>query len=246
MKTRLFVFIFIILTAFKSNAQDVVLKDNGNSWFTLLDRLTINSKWSVSNELHMRYGAFLSEKSTLLERPSIDYHLKDNIEISLGYSYLGNHVNPPNPTPKTDVKENNVWEQLLLKQKLGKVNLMHRFRQEHRWFDTVSQISGKYIKDGTKFGNRFRYRFTAITTLKTFENQKSIFIHAFDEIWLTQTNNLMPKGFARNWFYFGFGYSLSQSSNFQIGYMNQWDVLGPDNYVSTPLVQMTFVKNFTL
>lgn len=245
-KVLLPIVIFIFSSPFIF-AQENIVKDKTNTWFTVLNRLTINSKWSVSNELHERQGAFLSEHATFLWRPSIDYHLNSDVELSFGYSYINNEPNEPNANPKINVVENNIWEQVLLKHKTGKVSFQHRFRQEHRWFDEVSMnTSGDFRKTGTDFANRFRYRITVNTPIKTLEGGKEIFFQGFDEIWISQTEGLAPKSFSRNWLYLGLGYKFNAKTNLQLGYMNQWDVLGNDNYISTPIIQTTFVRNFDL
>lgn len=238
----------IFLVATSSFAQnETVLKDETNTWFTVLNRLTINPKWSVSNEIHERTGAFLKEQGTFLWRPSVDYHLGESVELSVGYSYINNKPNYPNPNPKIGVIENNIWEQVLLKNKIGNVNFQHRLRQEHRWFDTVGQNGdGSYSKTGTDYANRFRYRLTLNTPLKTFENGKVIFFQAFDEIWIPQNSGLAPKSLSRNWMYLGVGYKFNTKTNLQIGYMNQRDVLANNTFITTSILQTTFVKNFDL
>lgn len=244
MKIKNIVCALAVLFTMAASAQETVLHDDFNTWFTLLNRLTINNKWSFSNEIHDRTGAFLSQQGTFLVRPSIDYHPNENVEFSLGYSYLRNQPNEPNPTPKINVTENNMWEQVLLKNKVGKVSFQHRFRFEHRWSDFV--VANGYVIDGTVFANRFRYRLTVNTPIKTFANGQALFFQAFDEMWLPQTDMLMPKSVSRNWFYAGLGYKFSAKTNLQMGFMNQWDVIGANTYVSTPILQTTFTRNFDL
>jgi hypothetical protein len=244
-KLQIISILLIIFLSTNSFAQETIKHDEINTWFTLLNRLNINKKWSVSNEIHERTGAFLNEQSTFLIRPSVDYHLGESIEFSLGYSYLNNKPNDPNPNPKIGVIENNIWEQVLLKSKIGKVNFQQRFRQENRWFDKVGQnIDGTYSKTGTDYANRFRYRVTINTDIKKFKNNQSLFFQAFDEVWIPQTDKLMPKSLSRNWFYAGVGYKFNAKTNIQIGYMNQFDNIGNNIYISTPILQTTFVRNF--
>ena len=238
----------LFLSIQKSSAQnETILRDDTNTWFTILNRLNINSKWSVSNEFHERLGALMNEQGTFLWRPSIDYHLNKNTEFSFGYSYINNKPNDPNPNPKIGVVENNIWEQVLLKHESNKVKFQHRFRQENRWFDTVGlNTDDSYSKNGTDYANRFRYRLTVNAPIKTLSNGNELFFQGFDEIWISQTDKLAPKSFSRNWLYLGLGYKFSPKSNIQLGYMNQWDVLGNNVYVSTPIIQTTFVRNFDL
>lgn len=237
----------LLLFSLNISAQEIIHHDETNTWFTLLNRLNINKNWSISNEIHERAGAFLSEQGTFLVRPSVDYHLNSNVEFSVGYSYINNKPNDPNPNPKIGVIENNIWEQVLLKTKIGKVNFQHRLRQENRWFDTVGQnLDGSYKKTGTDFANRFRYRLTVNTDIKKFENNQSLFFQAFDEVWIPQMDNLTPKSLSRNWFYAGLGYKFNSKTNLQVGYMSQFDNIGNNTYISTPILQTTFVRNFDL
>lgn len=245
---KLIAVVIVCLSFQASSAQnETILKDNTNTWFTMLNRINLNTKWSVSNEIHERFGAFLNEQGTFLWRPSVDYHVNSSVEFSFGYSYINNKPNDPNPNPKIGVVENNIWEQVLLKHDISKVHFQHRFRQENRWFDTVGQnLDGSYSKTGTDYGNRFRYRLTFNTTLKKLSNNDELFFQGFDEIWFSQTDKLAPKAFNRNWLYLGLGYKFNSKSNLQLGYMNQWDVLSNNTFVSTPIIQTTFVRNFDL
>lgn len=244
---NLYSILILLWIAMPIQAQETIQHDPNSTWFTLSNRVNINKKWSFSNEIHERLGAFLSEQNTFIERPSIDYHLNNNVEISLGYSFLSNRITPSGTNLKITTYENNIWEQVLLKHKISTVDILHRFRQEHRWFDVFTKDNNdNFNKDGVDFANRFRYRLTMVLPLKTFGNKKVLFLQAFDEIWLPQTDNLIPKNFSRNWFYLGVGYKFNSGTNLQLGYMNQWDVIATDTYKSKPIIQTTFVKNFTL
>lgn len=240
-KLKLCLVLFSIFICATSLAQETVINDDTNTWFTMLNRLNINKNWSISNELHERTGAFLNEQTTFLWRPSVDYHLGNSVELSAGYSLLLNEPNKPYATA-INSSENNIWEQVLLKDKIGAVSLLHRFRQEHRWND---QIINNTV-NGTFFSNRFRYRLTAVVPLKHLENNKEIFAQVFDEVWVAQTDKLMPSAFKRNWFYAGLGYKFNANTNLQLGYMNQWDTAGTNTFINTHIIQTTFVKNFSL
>lgn len=226
---------------------ETILRDDTNTWFTALNRLNINNNWSVSHEIHERLGSFMNQQGTFLWRPSIDYHVNKNLELSFGYSYVNNKPNDPNPNPKIGVVEHNIWEQALLKHDVENVHFQHRFRQENRWFDSVGQSdNGSYAKTGIDYANRFRYRLTVNTAIKKLSHGNEVFFQGFNEIWVSQTDHLAPKAFSRNWLYLGLGYKFSSKSNLQLGYMNQWDVLGTTTYVSTPIIQTTWVQNFEL
>lgn len=248
-ETTLFVVIFTLFTNILSvyilNAQEVI-HGKTNSWFSLLNRVELNDKWSFSNELHERTGEILQDQGQFLIRPSIDYHLNNQVEFSLGYTYI--HVNPYEPynlpMPRN---ENNIWEQTLLKNKIGNVKIIHRFRQEHRWINHIEKTADHTFINGNDFANRFRYRFTTIFDVYSFpKSSQKIFVSVWDEVWIAQSNNLAPKDFNRNWLYIGLGLTINPTTNIQFGFMHQYDKVGANQFISSPILQTTFVKNFTL
>ena len=230
-------------SCFKMKAQTTTYGEL-STWFTLLNRVQFAKHWSFSNELHDRHGKVMNVQGIFIERPSIDYLLNKNVEFSVGYSYVNTHSYTPYnlPIPKT---ENNVWEQVILKNDVGKVHFLHRFRQENRWLDKIVTDGDGSRLDGKIYGNRFRYRFDLSTDIyKIKDSEKAFFFHAFDEFWFTQNKHLLPADFARNWMYLGVGFKFNKSCNIQIGYMNQYDKINATKYISTSIIQTTFVKNF--
>lgn len=239
----LLVLLLTVLPCFRVSAQ-TTLHGELSTWFTVLNRFQFAKQWSFSNELHDRHGKFLNVQGILLERPSIDYLLNKNVEFSIGYSYINSRSYAPYflALPKI---ENNLWEQIILKNDVGKVHFLHRFRQENRWFDKIVSDENGSRKDGKIYANRFRYRIDLSADLYKFkDSEKAIFFHAFDEFWFTQNKYLIPQDFARNWLYLGFGFKFNKTCNIQIGYMNQYDRANATKYTSTPIIQTTFVKNF--
>lgn len=243
-RTLVMVVIALILTT-NTKAQTTVKDGYTNTWFTLLNRFQLNKNWSVSNEIHNRYGEFLQTQGHFLLRPSIDYTVNEYVEFVVGYSFI--HSSPYTPYSLPIAKsENNFWEQVILKNSVGKVKILHRFRQENRWIDHVSKINGENKINGVDYANRFRYRFVLNVDLHKFkESDKAIFFAAFNEIWLTQNDHLVPTDFSRNWLYLGLGYKFNKSTNVQAGYMHQYDKVGANSFIATPILQVTMTKNFS-
>ena len=215
-----------------------------NAWFTALNRFEINDHWSISNELHERFGDMFQSQGHFLFRPSIDYKITEGVIFYAGYTYIRSNSYDPYNSPVKARVENNVWEQFLLVNKFGKWKLQHRLRQEHRRSDNIIVDSqGNASIDGTNFANRFRYRITASRNIKSFENGQALFGAWFDEIWIPQGKGILPQSFARNWMYVGLGWKFSKVFNVQTGYMHQYDKVG-DNYISSPIWQTTITYNF--
>tara|TARA_R110002049_G_scaffold209020_2_gene379589 strand:- start:7883 stop:8635 length:753 start_codon:yes stop_codon:yes gene_type:complete len=237
--------IFTLFTIVPVTAQEVVDNDL-RTWLTLLNRLTINEKWSVTNEVHERTNQFFSEQGQFLVRPSIDYHLTENAEFSFGYSYI--HMSPANDDIiQLDNYEHNVWEQLNFKFYVGKFEIQNRLRQEHRWVGNLSNNGSENLVDGTNYSNRFRFRLTISRDIYEFKNKKTrLFVNAFDELWINQNSRLLPTEFTRNWLYVGAGITFDKNTKLQLGYMGQFEYISINKYSSTPILLATIIKNFKL
>lgn len=221
------------------------IKGNFSSWFLLLNRFQLTKKWSITNELHERTGSFLSDQGQFLWRPSVDYSLNKNVEFSVGYSLI--HVNPYAPyNQPLAYTEHNIWEQAILRWDVGKVHFTNRFRLENRWVPHVGKnAEGISYIDREDRRERFRYRFIVSTDIVKFKKENALFFMGWDELWFNMNNKLVPETFARNWLYLGLGYRFNPTTNIQLGYLNQVDRISDTKFIATPIMQLTFVKNFS-
>lgn len=240
-----FVALFMLIINTSLFAQ-TVLKGNINSWLLINNRIIVSDHWSFTNELHERTAMFLHQQGQFLIRPSIDFHPNKSVEVSVGYSFI--HVWPYQPySLPVDRSEHNMWTQALLKFDIGKVHFQNRLRQENRWVDHLDKTSESFVHHGSDFANRFRYRFTVTFDLINWkEKQKGLFLNVFDEFWFNQQKNLLPTDFARNWISLGLGFRFNKLSNLQLALMHQYDKVGPEKFIGSQVIQMTFIKNLDL
>ncbi len=223
-----------------------IIEGNTNTWFLSLTRLDYSNTWSSTLELHERTGNFLSDQGQVLIRPSIDYTLNENVEFSIGYTFV--HVDPYAPYSRSiSTDEHNIWQQILLSQDIGAVGFQHRFRQENRWIDRIVRSEdGMSAIDGRNYRNRFRYRITLSLDLLKIKEDDAVFITAFDEIWVNQNKNLLFISLARNWIYGGLGYRFDPNANLQLAFLFQSDKVAPNSFINSPVVQLSFFKTFEL
>lgn len=217
-----------------------------NTWFMTKHKFRLSDRWSGAVEVHERLAGFLDNQGFFIVRPSIGFALQKEVIASVGYSHINATPFDPYPLPVSR-SENNMWEQLFFNFKTGKTKIQNRIRQEHRWIDHVAyEDTIPYLDGSSDFTNRFRFRIIAIRDLITFKNEDKLFVKVFDEIWLSQPKGILPKNLARNWFYAGFGYTFSPVVNLQMGVMHQWDKIGTDHFISSPIIQTSLVFNWDL
>ena len=237
----LFVLLFISLSHLFAQETDYL---SSRTWFLLVNQLQINEKWSVTNEVHERTSKMFHEQGQFLVRPSINYHLDEKTEFSVSYTYV--HLWPSKTaTEQLENNVHNIWEQANFKFNVGKIEFQNRFRLEHRWLGDFITNNNQTTRDGYRFSNRFRFRFTGTRTVYRFNQfATSIFINAFDELWVNQNSQLLPTNFTRNWLYIGAGIAFNIYTKLQFGYLSQYDFVSDNTYSRTTIGQLTFIKNF--
>lgn len=232
------------------NFAQTVAQGNTNTWFLLMNRFYLSDRFTISNEFHERTGDFLKDQATFIFRPSLDYSVNENVEFSVGYSYVRSEPYQPYALP-IGINEHNIWEQALLKFETAGVSIQNRIRFEHRWIDDVvvrnPATNPTYDVGGASFSNRFRFRFVlAFDLVKLNHGKHAIFFNGFDEAWVNQSDNLMPTNFSRNWIYTGLGYRFNKDFNIQLAHMHQYDNVGLNTYISSSIIQLSVFKNFTM
>lgn len=243
--------ILLLLTTFATQAfAQSVAQGNTNTWFLLMTRFNLSEKVGITNEIHERTGDFLNDQATFILRPSVDYVLNNNIELSAGYSFVRSAPHMPYSQPISR-NEHNVWEQVLLKFKTAGVSVQNRIRMEHRFIDDIvvrnEATNPTYDIGGSSFRNRFRFRFiVSFDLFKLNHGKQSIFINCFDEAFINQSDNLMPNNFDRNWFYTGIGYKFNKDFNIQLAHMHQYDKVGNNTFISSSIIQLSVLKFFNM
>ena len=226
-------------------AQSEIIDHNNDLWLTVLNKAYITDKVFITNELHVRRAEMGQSWQQFLERPAINYAPNKHVVLTAGYTFINSYVYGNQPL-KITTPEHNFWEEITLQSEVGKVKFLHRYRLEHRYVGrAIADANGSFAIDSYTYQQRFRYRLTALATLKKFDNGKSIFACAFNEIWLNLKNDLMIQGFNQNWMYAGLGYQITSNMNVQLGYLDQWLRKGDNIHIEhNPTLQATFFYSF--
>lgn len=201
------ILLYLFLNSFPMVAQ-TGRAVTGN-WFMVFNQTRLNDKWSIHSEVQYRSFELLPNTEQLLLRTGINFHFNQNFSSTLGYAYIPNYAMDKEVNKGVQVTENRMWQQVLLKHPIGRVNFEHRYRLEQRWLQT---------KLGDRFLSRVRYLLRATIPLnkKTIE-KKAIFISFYNEVFI----HFSSTPFDRNRLYGAVGYQFSPNSNFQLGYLAQ-------------------------
>jgi hypothetical protein len=175
-------------------------------WPTYFGSAAINNKWGIWGEAQCRTYDFAGDLDQLLLRTAVTYNLKGNSsqQISQGYGYVRSEPYISGTEQKRVTEEHRLYQQLLLKQRYGRLYLSHRYRVEER-----------FLSDDFKV--RFRYFLGANLCLNNKELKKgTLYLTAYNEIFLHAHKPV----FDRNRIYGGIGYGINKNIRLEAG--NMW------------------------
>ena len=205
---KLFLAYLVLFLTIPAFAQE---EGNLGSWYMYFGNYRFSdSPWAIHAELQHRNHNVLGDLDQLLIRTGLQYNLKSGQASFLaGYASItsGELVES-----KKSFHENRLYQEVLLRQKLGIIGLNHRYRFEQRWID------------GQNFRTRFRYSLSLNLPLNQKElNQKGAFyLQVYDEIFINlQKRPVAIQYFDRNRLYLGLGFRPSSKVALQIGLMEQ-------------------------
>ncbi|NND88873.1 MAG: DUF2490 domain-containing protein, partial [Flavobacteriaceae bacterium] len=171
------------------------------AWYSVFSNHRLADNWSIYNETNLNLYEIDSDLDQFWVITGLRRYFKNNITASVSYSYFYTDPNYDEGNDDELFGENRIFEQLAFNHTYGKIKLQHRYRLEHRIFDSkVSKV----------VTNRFRYRLAFIVPL----NQKW-FLQLADEVFINFNKNT----FNQNRLIGNLGYKITPQLDFRAGYM---------------------------
>jgi len=192
--------ILIFILSLQAFAQENG-EDKWGSWHMYFGTNKLSETLSLHSEAQARYYEQLKNFNQLLLRTGLNYHISDRAIATMGYGFIatdGTFEEFPN---ETDSKEHRIFEQFILKNKVGNVAFEHRYRLEQRFLDFGNRNDTQH---------RARYRLQVTVPLS-----KVIFLNFYDEIFV----NLQGDVFGQNRLYGALGFNVFKDVSLQVGYL---------------------------
>ncbi|HRG59786.1 MAG TPA: DUF2490 domain-containing protein [Bacteroidia bacterium] len=202
-------FFLISISSFKSHAQLNKKEPIIGNWSMFTSQVRMKEKFGIHLEAQFRDYKLLNQPEQVILRTGIIYYINTSSNLTLGYASIHNFTFDDAIFEKPQVNENRMWEQLLLKQNIGKFYFEHRYRVEQRWIQTKTD---KFYRDRLRYLLRLN-----IPLNKNTMESGTLFLSFYDELFV----NITANPFDRNRLYGGFGYQFSKRLNAQIGYLAQ-------------------------
>lgn len=217
-------FVFIIMLFMCSGplyCQEQRLTDNNSiSWFTYTGTFKIRSKLAIHTEYQWRRVDGIKNWQQGLLRTGINYAVGRGVSINAGYAFAQTYSYGDYPATFA-FPEHRIFEQVVIKNPVGNIDLSHRFTLEQRFVGRVTMPNG--IKNTEYlYLNRIRYRVRGEIPLHKKETSKKPWsIIAQDEVFIGWGKNMGANTFDQNRLAVLLGYRLNQNIKIEAGYLNQ-------------------------
>ena len=188
-----------------NNVKGQNIEENLGSWWMYFGTHRFSEKYSLHYETQLRNYEIVSNFNQLLPRVGLNYHIDKNTSITAGYAWIPTQTSMGEGFDGDLVTENRIWQQFILKNKVGNINFRHRYRLEQRWIK---------LGEETKYKNRARYMLSLRLPISKNEDSP-LFISLYDEIFL----NISDTPFDQNRLFAALGYQINKQMNFQLGYL---------------------------
>lgn len=208
---------------FTFGQKDISVQNH--AWVMYTGNHKVSSKWGIHTEYQWRRAEVLNDWQQSLLRLGVDYYTKQNTQLTLGYGWIRSYEYGDQPITHAN-NEHRIWEQFIMKNKVGRVDFQHRYRLEQRFIENwVKNADASYSQDGMLFRQRVRYRLMATVPLSRKElSDNTLFLAAYDEPFLGFGKGIAKNVLDQNRLYFAMGWRFNANLNVQLGYLNQYIV----------------------
>jgi Protein of unknown function (DUF2490) len=194
---------------------------NVHAWFMYFgDHPAGAGKWGVHTEAQFRRARAGLAWQQLLLRPGLNYQLSPNAMLTFGYAFVRSSPYGGYPA-RSAFPEHRVYEQFLLRQRVGKLPLQHRLRLEQRLVGIVPR-SGSGV-DWWEPRNRFRYMLRGDIPLRLKTAGKKRFgLALYNEFFVHAGANRGIRYLDQNRAYGALTYRLNKWNRLEFGYLHQY------------------------
>ena len=201
------------------------ISSQNHAWIMYFGNHKLSEHWGIHSEYQWRRADLFNDWQQSLLRLGVDYYSKQNAQYTLGYGWIRSYEYGDQPIAH-NLNEHRIWEQFVIKNKVGLVDISHRYRLEQRFIENwVKDAHGVYAQDGFVFRQRVRYRFMATVPLSRKEmKDNTFFLAVYDEPFLGFGKGIGKNILDQNRLYGAIGWRFNKDFNVQLGYLNQYVV----------------------
>lgn len=201
-----------LLTPFSALAASRAVDNNFHGWFNYFgDHPLGKSKWGLHLEGQYRRHELILSWQQLLLRPAVNYEVNKNLMLTGGYANIRTYSYGDLAPASRATTEHRLWQQALVKYRVGPTALATRLRLEQRFLGSANPA-----QPGYRYENRFR----AMEQVTWPVSGKRYFT-AYDEVLFFVPPYVSRSAFDHNRAYVALGFRVKPSVRVEVGYLNQ-------------------------
>ncbi|MBR8534087.1 DUF2490 domain-containing protein [Carboxylicivirga sediminis] len=228
MKIKLVIALLLVVALsqaqqFNTPSSSTTALEETGIWNGLYLKVRLSDKIGYYGEHHYRVRnsldnvtSFYGRTRQVYNRAGINIFFNKNFEAVIGPTLVLNYTpEPGNDQYEKITYEPRIWHQWLFKTPdMGRFNLYHQFRFEHRW------KRNNNVGDVHDYTNRYRYKFFAYIPLnKPTITEKTLYFSPSAEIFMHTGSSIVYNPLEDFRTYNGFGYVLNNNVTFFVGHM---------------------------
>ncbi len=196
---------------------------NAVGWYIYNGSIKLNKKWGIHTEYQWRRQNIIKDWQQSLFRTGINYHVNQTLSLRLGYAWIEtfNYGDIPINGFGKQFTEHRTFQMATVNDKMGRVELSHRFMFEQRWIGRYTNAS-LTKEDEYFFVNRLRYMYRMQIPLKgKIIGNKTAYAAIYDEIFLGFGKNVNENVFDQNRLGILLGYRFTSKVRIEAGFLSQ-------------------------
>lgn len=216
---------FYLIFSFSYSFSQKQISTQSHVWGMYFGSHKLSEHWGIHTEYQWRRNDMFQNWQQSLLRLGVDYYSNKNGQFTIGYAWIKTYPYGDQPIGHI-TNEHRIWEQYILKNKVGKIDFQHRYRLEQRFIENwVKDANEVYSQDGFLFRQRVRYRLMATMPLSRKEmKDNTLFLAVYDEPFLGFGKGIGKNILDQNRLYGAIGWRFNKDFNVQLGYLNQYIV----------------------
>jgi hypothetical protein len=193
------------------------------AWTLYTGTHKITKKVNVMTEYQWRRADGFQHWQQSLLRLGTEYIFNPKLSVMGGYAWIKTFPYGTQPILH-EFNEHRIFEQLNLKDNVGRFEVQHRYRVEQRFLDQyVKNAAGDVVLGDPVFRNRIRYRAMVMVPLSRKEMaNNTLFLNVNDELFVGFGKGIAKNPIDQNRFIAALGWRFNSQTNVQVGYLNQF------------------------
>jgi len=194
-----------------------------NAWALYTGTHKISSKVNLMTEYQWRRAEGFKHWQQSLLRLGLEYEINPKVSVMGGYAWIKTFPYGSQPVLH-EFNENRLFEQLNLKDKIGRFEIQHRYRLEQRWLEQYAKnATNDIVQVDPVYRNRIRYRAMAMVPLSRKEmGDNTLFLNVNNELFVGFGKGIAKNPIDQNRFIAALGWRFNAQTNMQVGYLNQF------------------------